>query len=497
MSEDPPVAQSQRRTLAGQEAMSFAPTRTPLWAWPARLVGRVHPALRPVLVDDIRFFKAIPFPGAGLLLVLAAALLAVVPIALHPSGPIHGPLTWLDVYTESLLFMALALLLGLISPAFGIWLVLFHALSYVPDVAHGVGLIAHLQRPINEQVFFVLGRVVSFWLLWLLVVEIPLGARAMDLRARFSRFSRGPLRRVLSGEVVAAFATGTLVFIWTQAMPVLIRPVFTWRPLADSLPSTAAIIPLQSYGYFLVAAAVVMTLGIHAVRDRLAPPAPPFIAMPNETPREALARGIITAPLLVMTLGGVIIGYLDIVVLLVSLIFARPLALWVLPFTGLAPLLVRIHPFLRFLAGVLITYLIGTFINGAAYVGVHPPFLLSPFFPLVLTIALGLPVIEFLVRADAVVDVRRNRPAEILGPGTALALVATALVLLAVPSPVLADNCASLHDCWNTFTGAAAAAAGAAGAFFSSGAWWTAAKKMAGGAPFQVETERAVSGVRG
>jgi len=476
------------------------PMRIPLWARPAWFVGRVHPPLRAVLESDIRFIDGLRVPGPGWLLVIAAGALAVIPIALHPPSLIHGPLTWVDVYTESLLFLVLALLLGVISPAFGIWLVLFHAVAYVPDVAHGVGLIAHLGRPINELVFYVLGRIVSFWLLWLLVVEIPLGARAMDLWARYSGFARGSLRGVPLGAVVAALATGALVFIWVLAMPVLIRPVYTWRPLADSLPSTAAIIPLQEYGFLLVGAAVVATLAISAVRDQLAPPIAPIFSGEDETPRKALTRGILTAPLIVLTLGGVIMGFVDIAVLLASLILARPLALWLLPRTGLAPLLVRIHPFLRYLAGVLITYLIGTFITGAAYNGgVHAPFMVSQFFPLVLTIALGIPVIEFLTRADDVVAGQANGRPMVPGPGLVLLLVATGVAFLALPRPALADNCASLSDCWNTFTGAAAAAAGAAGAAASSAgnSLWRGLKKLVGAPPFQVETERAVSGVRG
>ncbi len=496
---DPGSRQPQPVAATAVEPMVFAPTPTPLWAWPARLVGRLHPRLRAILDEDIEVFRSLPVPGLGLLLVLAAAALAAVPIVLHPSGPIHGPFTWLDVYTESLLFMALALLLGLISPAFGVWLVLFHAISYVPELARGVGLISHLGRPVNEQVFYVLGRVVSFWLLWLLVVEIPLVARAMDLWARLSPFRRGAVGRVLTAEVAAGFASGALVFIWTLAMPVLIRPVFTWRPLADSLPSTAAIIPLQSFGYVLVVAAVVMTVVVHAVRNRLVPPSPPAIALPSETPRRALTRGALTAPLLVLALGGVVIGYVDIGVLLVALLVARPFALWALAISGVAPWLVRIHPFIRYLAGVLITYLIGSVVAGAAYVGAQPPFMLSQFFPLVLTIAIGLLVIEFLVRADDVLEARKARRPEIPASGAALVIAATAVAFLAAPPPVLADNCASLHDCWNTFTGAAAAAAGAAGAAASGGAnsLWRGLKKLVGAPPFEVETERAVSGVRG
>jgi hypothetical protein len=48
--------------------------------------------------------------------------------------------------------------------------------------------------------------------------------------------------------------TGTLVYFWSQTVPVLIRPVFTW---VSARPPAEASVPLQQYEWVVVFAAVV------------------------------------------------------------------------------------------------------------------------------------------------------------------------------------------------------------------------------------------------
>ncbi|MGH9199415.1 MAG: hypothetical protein ACRD1T_27255, partial [Acidimicrobiia bacterium] len=108
----------------------------PIWSWPARLVSRLHPGLRESLAEDIPSLDRIPLPLVHLFLPgLAIAVVAIgslihllAPIGLSVEG--HGqifPLGWATVFTESRLFMGFALLLGLISPALGVLVVLLLA----------------------------------------------------------------------------------------------------------------------------------------------------------------------------------------------------------------------------------------------------------------------------------------------------------------------------------------------------------------------------------
>jgi hypothetical protein len=58
-----------------------------------------------------------------------------------------------------------------------------------------------------------------------------------------------------------------LVFLWCQAMIVLIRPVFTWR--GDSAPKWQAVKPIQTYWPWLVALAFVVAITRVMTEDRV------------------------------------------------------------------------------------------------------------------------------------------------------------------------------------------------------------------------------------
>jgi hypothetical protein len=120
----------------------------------------------------------------------------------------------------------------------------------------------------------------------------------------------------------------------------------------------------------------------------------------------------------------------DVLVLLAGLLLARPVARGVLRLTRLAGVLAAIAWPIRLIAGFALALAFAWYF--LAIVGVS---LVSPFFNMVIAIAVGFIIIEIFRAADEVVATRR--PA---GGHMASALGKGALLLLAVPAVALADN---------------------------------------------------------
>lgn len=145
-----------------------------------------------------------------------------------------------DVYTESLLFMMLVVAGALLSGPVGVMLLL----GYV------IGDLAALRGHGGARGFA--GHVISYMLLALPAVILPqLGRRMSEQIASWWPTESG-LRHVLRA-VLHAVACGLLVFLWCQAMIVLVRPVFTF---ARNSPTTEAVIQVQTRWGWLVAVAM-------------------------------------------------------------------------------------------------------------------------------------------------------------------------------------------------------------------------------------------------
>lgn len=159
---------------------------------------------------------------------------------------------WDFVYTESLPFLAMTIAGAILSGPVGIMLV----------VGFGVGdfVFAHPDLGI-----FALGdpsksgsRILSYLLLGFLAVKVPFVARLLT-EGIVAALSRYPRIASVARWIFFPVASGLLVFLWCQAMIVLIRPVFTWLP-GGYPPSVKAIQPIQWQWRWLVGAAVVAAL---------------------------------------------------------------------------------------------------------------------------------------------------------------------------------------------------------------------------------------------
>lgn len=434
--------------------------RWPWWMAPARLIGRFRPALLAAARADAIVLGRLPRVATAVALPLMVFVLAGVVSATHAFAQLQDPSTqidWLrfhvdDVFTESPVFILGAIIMGIFSPALGVLLV---AVFGVMDLA------AAALQPYELSPFprALAGRLVAIWLLWLLVVEVPVLGRVLASSAR------GLGRSRLGVAALSAVVTGAFTFLWTQAAAVLLRPVFTW----SSLPSgvrVEAIQPIQVGGmvFALVAAAMATTVVLLRGSGRLLHPGAP--TRPAERPRSiavAVVRRLIVATLLTIGLGGIISTPLDTAVLFLALAGAQPLARLIAQRTAIGTVLPRLPPLVRVALAVVLVFGVAVVTVGGPLQGV------SEFFSVIAAVAVGLFVIELVLVP------RSERPGPrpsvargaVLGSGLALALMAIAS---AAPLPVLADNCANFTDCWSTVA-AAVLASVAVSTFMAMGAF--------------------------
>jgi hypothetical protein len=426
------------------------------WMWPAWKLGTLRSGLREATAGDaIRLRRWPSFIGAVLLPGVAVGLPLLVS-ALHATTP-HGfspppdqiTMVIADVFTESLPFMALALALGIASPALGVLAVAVYAVS---DLA--VTVASEELDPILGATF---GRVIEYWLLWFLIVTIPLlGRFVTQWQIRDDAASSS---RRWSSVLVGAVTVAALTFMWAQAAPLLINVVFTTASMWGS-PTVAAVAALQLSGHFLVVAAAASALlllaahfaGHGAVLD------PPVGAQPLILPGGPIAAKLLSAVLAFALFVGIIKQPVDALILIAGLLLSRPVATLLLRATRLGPPLAGIQWPIRLVIGFAAAAAVDwAFIAIAGYSDV------SPFFNMIVAIAIALVVVQFFLVAD---EVSQRKSASIPMAGT-VATVALwlwlVLVALAVPAAVLADNGGDHVDGWAAASAAAGAAAGAAG----------------------------------
>jgi len=217
-----PAAQDALSRLWSVQVPGWLDPYAPQWAdafadgaWTAR--WGTFPALAPLAAAALGFFFAVFWP-------------------------------WIDyVYSESLVFMGLLIAAALLSGPLGVMMFFGYIVGdFLGDVFQGY----YTRAPLGMAG----GRLVSYILLGLLAVRVPALARRMAERAPLP--AEATLRLAVRLFLYAA-ASALLVFLWCQAMIVLIRPVFTW---VRQSPTTEAIMHVQTQWEWLVAVAVVASL---------------------------------------------------------------------------------------------------------------------------------------------------------------------------------------------------------------------------------------------
>lgn len=454
----------------------------PWWTWPARRAGEIRPALAAAVPLDVERLERLHVDRA---LPIAVVLVGAAFGALRPGIR--------DVYTESLPFLLIAMALGFLSPTLG---VLFVA-SFAP-----IDLLHSLDDPFRG----VGGRLVSYWVLWLLVVESPLAGRAFATAG-----AKG-------AELVSRVATSlimpvVLVYIWTLAEPLLIRPVYIW---ANKNPQREAMEIAQTHAVWLLAPAAMLSVAAFALQLMESRSGVTVSRNSRLDALPPLLRHFLSAVLGVIALGGLITAPLDATILVSAFLAAPLLGGAVARERGFGEILKRIPATFVFLIAFAVVALVARVIDAPWFSGSQRPPLPTEFFPLVVATAIGILVFGLLSingrfegrrpgsRPERTVVVAVPKPGEsrrelahrmfqtranvILfhphpgagntveasqdaspassgAPETKLfaVLVATA-VMLGLGGFALADNCGNLDDCYSAAPDAAALAAAAAAA---------------------------------
>jgi hypothetical protein len=466
--------------------MSASETSTPPGWWrgvfilataPARAVGRWHDDLWASLVDDAPTFGGFPARVIFTVLVVLAVVYPVVASIVHAVNvaPPRAPSLVLAlrpffdvVYSESLPFMIAAVGIGLFSPALG---VLFMTVFIPADLIAASRSTVELHA-LQKYGWFpapILGRAISYALLWILAVEIPLRARAWA-RAWSARQEREPsVVGVFAGRICAA---AVLVYFWARAHPWLIRPVFSWTPYQFTYEAST---PTWNEWPILVTAATVLA-GVSAIWPR--PVAGQSAStgsiepVPNQSLSRVLVRQTIAALLLVGLLAAIQSTVLDVLILTTGLIVAGPVLTAVIA-RRMAPAFVSGIPMaFRWVGAMAISLAAAWAILKLAGNRIY-----DSDFVVMLTLAIVAPLFRFLLEVGVGRPARASVPTS---PGPPAVTVIWAVLAGTLLCSVLFPSAAWAHDCpqerLECLRGALASPLGLLGAAMLLAAAWFASQ---------------------
>jgi hypothetical protein len=417
---------------------------------PAQLLARYRQDLRATLaLDAARYSGGV---AAGVFVVLAAVavgypMVASVVHAISAPTIAGDPLPlalrpfFEDVYSESLPFMIAVAGIGAFSPALGVLMILvFIPADLIAASSAAPPELLKLSWQTHPEPIF--ARFISYGLLWILAVEIPILARRWALGAG----ARGGQSRSVRAIVTLLAGTAVLVFFWARALPWLIQPVFDWSAMQLITPQASA--PTWFYWPVLVIGAAAIA-GITAVWP---PPALPTLAAPQASVDEVpgspmplwrvLLRQTIAMLVLAALLAGLLTTLREAAVLVAGLLVAGPVLTLLLPRLPVPAAVRRVPLVARWITAMVISLAVSFLIESVAGDALY-----EGYFVIVLTLATVAPLFRLLLEAGG--------PREALGGhaargGPPPAIVTSALVLLglalwlAVPAVALANNCPSL-----------------------------------------------------
>ncbi len=459
----PPLTHQQRLELtAGDDA-------PPGWIWPSLALGAAWPSLIATARLDADLLRRLrPAPGTGRLgrlgelpglpaaVLVGSALVLAVLFGFMRVG-IH------DAYTESWLFLALAVTLGLASPSAGVVLVL----AFIP-----MDLLATITRGSADPLVPALaGQAVSWWLLALLVVAAPLIARQVPAAVLASMHPVDDRARRALGYAGGAAVAAALAWIWCAGTVELIRPVFTWSAALGS-PSPATTGPLLAGRVDLMVLTALVALAVTLLRDTfrivddeadadvLPAPWPRILPLPD--PRLTPLRWVLVTAVGLVLLGGMITAPVDVILLGAALLAARPGVHWLLRRAPAARVVLgQLSWIVRFAIGVAvgaITALVLTLVLTGPAFG-------SERFPIVVATAVAIVILALLLEVDAVADSEVRASSGRAAAKAASAGTVVLVGLLALPALALAQGtapCPVGEACLPPSGVSAAAAIGAA-----------------------------------
>lgn len=147
-----------------------------------------------------------------------------------------------QIYSESLLFVALIIVASILSGSSGLMILCGYILG---DLLFGTP--RRFGSPDNVVGRY-LGQVVAYLLLAQPTFLLPILAKQFARQIRL-KLGNDPALRTLARAGVTAVAFALLIYLWSQGIVVLIRPLFTWL---DQSPPVEAIQPIQTRWQLLV-----------------------------------------------------------------------------------------------------------------------------------------------------------------------------------------------------------------------------------------------------
>lgn len=321
-------------------------------------VARLFPTLGSGLSDGLYL---VHWPIVAAAAPVAATVLGVLLGAVHPE----------ETFTSSSLVMALMIAVGMLSANLGVWTVGGYAIGDFflhRRALFGLG-------PLESLLQVRAPLLLSYFLLALSVVVVPLILASIRLRVRQLRLPVWPLRVL---EVLICIAlSAALVYLWAIATALLIRPIYTWR---GDQPITSAILPLQERGWILSATAAVAVIVRLVLEQRARSPRVTIMANILSQALQIIARQRMQPTLswllrllagaagLTLLMAGMISGWLEAVLVFVFLAFV----LWVrdqlrrVSWPWLR-VLAHIPVLVRFAVGFALSYFISRAIAGALW----------------------------------------------------------------------------------------------------------------------------------
>ncbi|GAB1542551.1 hypothetical protein NUACC21_52250 [Scytonema sp. NUACC21] len=309
-----------------------------------------------------------------------------------------------DTFTYSIPAMVLMLVISSFSAALGTWL-------WLGYVVGDFILFPHLQNPnwlnLDTWIYVRLPLFLSYFLLSFLLVSIPLSTRLLrrltlpNLEEKLSSltFAQRTFMTVIAAGLQAIIVS-VLVYIWTQSVPTLIRPVYTWQ---GQQPSVAAIAPIQQKGQILVIIAAICGI-IRVVLE--------YRALINSSVKERLSKFQIAfsqtvakqkslpvwlivpikAAFSIFMLSGIISSWSDVILLGVPLLLAMFIreGLFVRLDARLVYWICKIPLLIRLIAACVISYLLAGIIVRSMWNST------STFLPIVISTIVGYAVFSIL-----------------------------------------------------------------------------------------------------
>jgi hypothetical protein len=218
------------------------------WIWLPLEARRLSAIAAVTLVDGLYLLGWPRIAGAAPLVALLAGLLVG-----------WGHLGFTSVFSESLLVLALAVLLGVMSGNLGAAFLVGFVFGdfFLAHTAWTGGLRFWDRFPIWEHLLRIrIPLLIEYGLLGFLTMSIPILTKGLLVQISLPPTLSRNVR--FSAAVVGhAVLTYLLVFFWVQTMPVLIRPIFVW---AGHQPPVEAMAPLQRQGMVIVLIAVLASL---------------------------------------------------------------------------------------------------------------------------------------------------------------------------------------------------------------------------------------------